>query len=139
MPSEQGLLQVALFQSFQYPSGVNCVSLSERGSGMAVAVGSEIEVYCTVTKALLHKTEDAARIKSVAVSADGRRICFGGWSQRCHMLDLQDGVDRSTFDWSHRGLIRRIAVTEDTLYTAVGGDLSASSGGTAKASGGAVV
>ena len=52
MPSEQGLLQVALFQSFQYPSGVNCVSLSERGSEMAVAVGSEIEVYCTVKLSL---------------------------------------------------------------------------------------
>ena len=83
-------LQAGLFQSFQYPSAVNGIALSESGGEIAVAAEARVEVYCTITKALLYHTESLARVKSVAMSPDGRRVLFGGWGQAVNMMHMYD-------------------------------------------------
>jgi WD40 repeat protein len=82
------------------------------------------QVYCTITKAILHDTSSTARVKSVSMSQDGRRICFGGWSQTVHVQGLQDGVDSTSIDWSHRGTVRTVAMSRDARYIVVAGDLT---------------
>jgi WD40 repeat protein len=104
-----------------YDSAVNSVSLSSSGAELAVGVAKDCLCYCTKTHALLHCCQDSARVKTVALSADGCKLCFSGWGDHVHLQQIQNGTKLQEFDWSHRGEVKDVAVSPNGEYVAVAG------------------